>query len=417
MKKRPNNDIVDLQQLSGILTENKSSNTLYQNRIDEALPLVAPIVAGAAAAAKTLGPKLFQFLKKPKGVQKQGEPSLSKPVTPAPSPAAPSPAPSPAPASAPRQGEPYLNPPVKPSTTPAAPAPAPTPTPAPTPASAKSSNLELTVPTRNPGGSVGTDITGAAATSGRAPSMGQMLDKSAGPPGVTSTTKPQISSPPTGQAANIPNFRAAGQLPQAPTTMQPRPVAPAASATPSGTFQQSIISKPVASKPTVSTPKAVAAATALGTLAGAASDPDKTKELIDKIISSDKTKTDTKPEGQGQNTSSADKPTPASDAPATANTSTNSSSYNVKTGDTLGHIAQQYKTTVSNLIKDNPNLVDTESGKLKVIQPGQAINVSQTTDKDTNVWKDYDLDKLGTGSGKDVKESLKELKKLSGLIK
>lgn len=412
MKRRPNNDIVDLQQLSGILTENKSSNTLYQNRIDEALPLVAPIVAGAAAAAKTLGPKLFQFLKKPKGVQKQGEPSLSKPVTPATTPAAP------APASAPRQGEPYLNPPVKPSTTPAAPASAPTPAPASAPASAKSSNLELTVPTRNPGGSVGTDITGAAATSGRAPSMGQMLDKSAGPPGVTSTAKQQISSPPTGQAAtNIPNFRAAGQLPQAPTTMQPRPVAPGASATPSGTSQQSIISKPVASKPTVSTPKAVAAATALGTLAGAASDPDKTKELIDKIISSDTSKTNTKPEGQGQNTSSEYKPTPNSDAPATANTSTNSSSYNVKTGDTLGHIAQQYKTTVSNLIKDNPNLVDTESGKLKVIQPGQAINVSQTTDKDTNVWKDYDLDKLGTGSGKDVKESLKELKKLSGLIK
>lgn len=385
MKRRPNNDIVDLQQLSGILTENKSSNTLYQNRIDEALPLVAPILAGAAAAAKTLGPKLFQFLKKPKGVQKQGEPSLSKPVTPA--------------------------------TTPAAPAP--TPVPASAPAPAKSSNLELTVPTRNPGGSVGTDITGAAATSGRAPSMGQMLDKSAGPPGVTSTAKQQISSPPTGQAAtNIPNFRAAGQLPQAPTTMQPRPVAPGASATPSGTSQQSIISKPVAaSKPTVSTPKAVAAATALGTLAGAASDPDKTKELIDKIISSDTSKTNTKPEGQGQNTSSEYKPTPNSDAPATANTSTNSSSYNVKTGDTLGHIAQQYKTTVSNLIKDNPNLVDTESGKLKVIQPGQAINVSQTTDKDTNVWKDYDLDKLGTGSGKDVKESLKELKKLSGLIK
>lgn len=92
-------------------------------------------------------------------------------------------------------------------------------------------------------------------------------------------------------------------------------------------------------------------------------------------------------------------------------------SYTVKAGDTLGHIAQQYKTTVADIIKNQPDLVDTDSGKLKSIKPGQTINVGQSLDKDSNIWKGYDVEKLGTGSGKEFKESVQELKKLSGMVK
>ena len=110
---------------------------------------------------------------------------------------------------------------------------------------------------------------------------------------------------------------------------------------------------------------------------------------------------------------------PASNAPAPNAPAPNAaqSSYTVKAGDTLGHIAQQYNTTVSDLIKNKPDLVDTETGKLKPIMPGQTINIGQPVGQNVNVWKGYDFEKLGTGSGKEFKESVQELKKLSGMVK
>lgn len=344
----------------------------------------------------------------PKGAAKREEPRIDKDIRPG------------------EKAEPYLgsnpagSPAPKTSTAPTSTAPTST---APRTGTGTPGNLEIRIP-KSPGGSVGTDITGAASRSERAPSIQTMWDKPGGPPAAPGTVVGGTRRAPAGSGSQ------SGSAGSTPAGGSATPGA--ASASPAATTARP--------RPGLSDRKAVAGGAAVGTAALGAAYSDDVQNIIKKIIGQNNSSASA---NNGANNSGnaavsntpgpptitpaeagAAAPAAGAAAPAAASGVAAGADAGADSADSARRREEIVNDLVSQAIDLTPFTISDEEkskrAKERELTRARAMNFLTKGNLNINpdAWSDRDqenLAKLQTGPG--VLEDIRLLQKLSGMIK